>query len=49
MAQRGRGREQPVSAARSSTVATTGPILDIHSLKFDNASAGKLEELYHQV
>ena len=52
MAQRGRGRggrEQPVIAARSSTVATTEPILDIYSLKFDNASAGKLEDLYHQV
>jgi len=52
MAQRSRGRggrEQPVSIAGSITAATTEPILDIHSLKFDNDSAGKLEELYHQV
>jgi len=52
MAQRGRGRggrEQPVSAAGLSTATATDPILDIHSLSFDNASTGKLEELYHQV
>lgn len=49
MAQRGRGRggrEQPVSTAGASTTAT---VLDIYSLKFDHDSAGKLEELYHQV
>lgn len=52
MAQRGRGRggrEQPVSTANSNTSATTESMLNIHSLKFDNGSAGKLEELYHQV
>ena len=52
MAQRGRGRggrEQPVSTAGPSTTATTEATLDIYSLKFDNDSAGKLEELYQQV
>jgi hypothetical protein len=51
MAQRGRGRggrEQPVSisTANPNTTVTTEPIF---SLKFDNDSAGKLEELYYQV